>query len=86
MLRSFLHVPPGSHFSLHNLPYGIFSTPDRGARMGVAIGDYILDLKAAHAAQLLAGPILSQSSCFQQVRSTLRKHCTLCVHLGIIQG
>ncbi|GAB4816852.1 hypothetical protein N2152v2_003898 [Parachlorella kessleri] len=66
MLRSFLHIPIDSHFSLQNLPYGIFSTADRGARPGVAIGDYVLDLKAAHAAQLLSGPILSQSSCFQQ--------------------
>ena len=31
-------------FPIQNLPYGVFSTPDAGARCGVAIGDMILDL------------------------------------------
>ena len=37
----------GTDFPLNNLPYGVFSSPDRdGRRMGVAIGDSILDLRA----------------------------------------
>ena len=34
-----------SDFSLNNLPYGVFSTADAGPRIGVAIGDNVLDLK-----------------------------------------
>ncbi|SER20162.1 fumarylacetoacetase [Sphingobium sp. YR768] len=33
-------------FPIQNLPFGIFSPADGGARIGVAIGDYILDLAA----------------------------------------
>jgi fumarylacetoacetase len=44
-LRSFIDVAPGSHFPIQNLPYGIFSAKDGLApRVGVAIGDYVLDL------------------------------------------
>ena len=31
-------------FPLENLPYGIFSTPHTNPRVGVAIGEYVLDL------------------------------------------
>jgi fumarylacetoacetase len=40
-------------FPVQNLPFGIFSPPNGGRRAGVAIGDKILDLKAASAAGLL---------------------------------
>src|SRR6478752_1050567 len=44
-LRSFIPVAPDSHFPIQNLPYGIFSAKDGLApRIGVAIGDYVLDL------------------------------------------
>jgi fumarylacetoacetase len=44
-LKSFLRVEPESHFPIQNLPYGVFRAPDRREpRVGVAIGDYILDL------------------------------------------
>ena len=39
-------IPPASDFSIHNLPFGIFSTPDRSPRAGIAVGDHILDLVA----------------------------------------
>jgi fumarylacetoacetase len=43
-LQSFIDVAPDSHFPLENLPFGIFK-PARGVpRVGVAIGDYVLDL------------------------------------------
>ena len=47
-------------FPLQNLPLGVFSppgnnVPDARARGGIAIGDKIFDLKAAHAAGLLTG-------------------------------
>src|SRR3982075_3123379 len=44
-LRSFLPVDPASDFPIQNLPYGVFSAKDGLApRVGVAIGDYVLDL------------------------------------------
>lgn len=44
MNASWVEVAPTSHFPITNLPYGIFSTPDSSPRVGVAIGDYVLDL------------------------------------------
>ena len=41
-----LNIAADSHFSIHNLPFGIFSTAKRDPRPGVAIGDQIIDLKA----------------------------------------
>jgi fumarylacetoacetase len=44
-LRSFIPVDPASDFPIQNLPYGVFSTAALSApRIGVAIGDYVLDL------------------------------------------
>ncbi|UEG50766.1 fumarylacetoacetase [Ferruginibacter lapsinanis] len=34
------------HFTIHNLPYGVYSTQVKSKRVGVAIGDHILDLSA----------------------------------------
>lgn len=45
-LQSWIEVDPQSDFPIQNLPFGIFSTPSRTARPGVAIGDKILDLQA----------------------------------------
>ncbi|PYJ21518.1 MAG: fumarylacetoacetase, partial [Verrucomicrobia bacterium] len=43
-LRSFIEVPADSHFPIQNLPFGIFEPRDGKARVGVAIGDLIVDL------------------------------------------
>ena len=47
-------------FPIQNLPFGVFAPPGEEARIGVAIGDSILDLRAAAQAGLLpqsiAGP------------------------------
>jgi fumarylacetoacetase len=45
-LRSFVDVDPASDFPIQNLPYGVFSSKDHLApRVGVAIGDHVLDLR-----------------------------------------
>ncbi len=36
---------PETEFPLNNLPYGVFSTADRSRRLGVAIGDQIVDVR-----------------------------------------
>jgi fumarylacetoacetase len=43
-LRSFISVDPASDFPIQNLPYGVFSKQGLAPRVGVAIGDYVLDL------------------------------------------
>src|SRR6201996_5146100 len=43
-LRSFVPVDPVSDFPIQNLPYGVFSARGLAPRIGVAIGDYVLDL------------------------------------------
>jgi fumarylacetoacetase len=47
--------PPGSDFPIQNLPFGVFQRPGEPRRVGVAIGDQILDLVSAHAEGLFAG-------------------------------
>ncbi len=41
-----INIPENSDFSIHNLPFGIFSTEGRSPRIGIAVGDHILDLAA----------------------------------------
>src|SRR5207237_1882632 len=53
-----------SEFPLQNLPLGVFSPPGRTApdaapRGGIAIGDMIFDLRAAHDAGLFSGEAAS---------------------------
>lgn len=44
-LKSWFPIPPRSHFSLANIPFGIISTPAlKTPRPAVAIGDHALDL------------------------------------------
>ncbi len=53
-LQSFITVDADSDFPIQNLPFGIFSThahPHK--RVGVAIGDFVLDLAVLEAADLL---------------------------------
>ncbi|XP_041361314.1 fumarylacetoacetase-like [Gigantopelta aegis] len=55
---SFITVDPECHFPIQNLPYGVFSTADNPRkRIGVAIGDQILDLGVVK--NLFNGPVLS---------------------------
>uniref|UniRef100_A0A7N8WR78 Fumarylacetoacetase n=1 Tax=Mastacembelus armatus TaxID=205130 RepID=A0A7N8WR78_9TELE len=56
---SFIKIDATSDFSFHNLPYGIFSTADNPkSRIGVAIGDQILDLSVIKS--LFQGPVMSK--------------------------
>src|SRR5476649_2453396 len=43
-LKSFIAVAPDSHFPIQNLPFGIFKPAQDSARVGVAIGEFVLDL------------------------------------------
>lgn len=53
-------------FPLENLPFGVFCHSDGWARLGVAIGDQILDLRAAVTAGLLEATGLEISRCCER--------------------
>ena len=67
-LTSFIDIAADSDFSIHNLPYGIFSdakdaTGNNNRRAGVAIRDQVLDLSILEAEGLLSltgGPYFDQ--------------------------
>src|SRR5213596_323510 len=48
-LQSFINVPRNSDFPLQNLPFGVFKPRAGEARVGVAIGELILDLSVLEA-------------------------------------
>lgn len=47
-LKSWVEVPIGSDFPIQNLPFGIFKTSYSEGRVGIRIGNYVLDLAAVH--------------------------------------
>lgn len=56
-MKCFVTYSKSCHFPIENLPYGIFSTKnDKTHRIGVAIGNLILDLKQI--SHLFDGPLL----------------------------
>src|SRR5205085_9249545 len=58
-LYSFIPVAPESHFPIQNLPYGVFRRYSGAPpRIGVAIGDSILDLSVLQGCGLLGGSAL----------------------------
>lgn len=44
-LKSWVEVPANSDFPIQNLPFGIFKTAQEKERVGVRIGDFVVDLK-----------------------------------------
>ena len=57
---SWIAVPEGSDFTYANLPYGVFSVgQDARRRIGVAIGESIVDLGAIR--HLFSGPLMKEN-------------------------
>lgn len=44
-LKSWVEVHPNSDFPIQNLPFGVFKSSNLTPRVGVRIGDFVLDLK-----------------------------------------
>jgi len=66
-LRSFIDVPPQSPFPIQNLPYGVFRPePAAPPRVGVAIGEWVLDLSVLEERGFFGGPELAGKSVFRQ--------------------
>src|SRR5438874_4611192 len=67
-LESFIDVPADSHFSLENLPFGVFQPKGGNSRVGVAIGDLIVDLSILEglghfrSPEFQAHPVFSEDS------------------------
>ena len=60
-MKSFITYSKECHFSIENLPYGIFSSSDNpNPRGGVAIGDLVLDLSALESGGLITSNYFSQ--------------------------
>ncbi len=87
-MKSFLKIDSDSHFSIHNLPYGVFKTTDnQNSRVGVAIGDKVLDLsvieKAGYFDSIISKTVFScgslnsfislGKSVWSQVRSKIQR-------------
>lgn len=52
-LTTWKEVPADTDFTIYNIPFGVFSTPRRTARVGAAIGNDIIDLSAMQAMGLM---------------------------------
>src|ERR1700719_919578 len=52
-LKSFIEVESKSHFPLENLPFGIFKPRDGLARVGVALGEFVVDLSVLEEKKLV---------------------------------
>jgi fumarylacetoacetase len=65
-LRSWVPVPPESHFPIQNLPYGVYRRRSGGEpHVGVAVGEHVLDLGVLEMQGLLTGPTLGRHRVFQ---------------------
>jgi fumarylacetoacetase len=54
-VTTWYEVPEGSPFPVENLPYGVFAFEDEQPRVGVALGDQVVDLAPLAAAEGLDG-------------------------------
>ncbi|ACU95773.1 fumarylacetoacetase [Saccharomonospora viridis] len=54
-----IEIPDGSLFGVDNLPYGVFSTPGTAPRVGVRVGDSVVDLAMALGDDVFAQPTLN---------------------------
>ncbi len=60
-LKSFIPVDETSHFPIQNLPYGVFRPNSRTSpRVGVAIGDFVLDLSVLEKRGFFSDTILAE--------------------------
>ena len=64
-LRSFVPVPPQSHFPIQNLPYGVCRRRGGERFIAVAIGDHVLDVTALERQGLLDVPSKRRRRVFQ---------------------
>ncbi|KAB1064757.1 fumarylacetoacetase [Salibacter halophilus] len=62
---SWVDVPENSDFPIQNLPFGVFSTTEKDARVGVALGEHIIDMYEL-ASRGYLGDIIKDAEVFNQ--------------------
>src|SRR5213595_2594911 len=65
-LESFIEVRRDSHFPIQNLPFGVFKPKQGAPRVGVAIGDYVLDLSVLEELGHFGSPEFQERQVFSQ--------------------
>src|SRR4051812_8587780 len=65
-MKSFIEVAPDSHFPIQNLPFGIFKPAQGAARVGVAIGEFVLDLAVLEERGHFRSPEFGQALVFNE--------------------
>ncbi|PLW74702.1 fumarylacetoacetase [Streptomyces sp. SCUT-3] len=92
MTRSWVPVPADSDFPVQNLPYGVFSLPGQEPRVGVAIGDFVLDVSRVglpYASDLAArtlNPFMARGrTAWREVRETLVRLLTDEAHRSAVE-
>ncbi|MBA8826528.1 fumarylacetoacetase [Saccharopolyspora lacisalsi] len=87
---SWVPVTEGSDFPVTNLPYGVFTPEGGSARVGAAIGEYVLDLAAALDDAVFAQPSLNAFLAqgrprWQQVRARITELLTDEAHRELVE-
>ena len=59
--QSWVQYPEDHHFTIYNLPYGIFSTEELSPRLGMAIGDQVVHMEALRIAGGISAYDLGQT-------------------------
>jgi fumarylacetoacetase len=66
-MQSLISVDPDSHFSIKNLPYGVFIHPKNNEhRICTALGNTVIDLNELEKSGLFSGKILKNSDVFSE--------------------
>ena len=73
-LKSWIETPSNSDFPIQNLPFGIYSTSSKNKRVGVAIGNEILDLASLHSNGYLKGLPFSSEDFISEYLNKMMMH------------
>ena len=60
-MKSWINIPKDSDFTIYNLPFGVFSTSGKSKRVGVAIGNNIIDLLVCNRVNIFEGLTIDDS-------------------------
>jgi fumarylacetoacetase len=94
---SWVPIAPTCDFSLRNLPYGIFSSKTLSQRIGVAIGEFVLDLQELEKAGIFSSITFDTSTLHsqtlnayaaldKQIHLSVRQRLTELLHTGTTHG
>ena len=60
-MKSWINIPKDSDFTIYNLPFGVFSTSEKSKRVGLAIGNNIIDLLVCNRVNIFEGLTIDDS-------------------------